>query len=171
MSRTLSTAARAALFAQESDNTLVTLLTFTGTGISPPIRLCDNFDHRISAGINDEEIVYGITSRSNNYIYLPFQITLPSEEAQSVPRAQLRIDDVTRYLIPTIRSISSPPSLLIELVLKTTPDVVEASFSGLQLGSIGYDANTVTADLSLPSLTLEPFPAGTFTPSYFPGMF
>ena len=171
MSRTLSVAARAALFAQESDNTLVTLLTFTGTGISPAIRLCDNFTQRISDGINDEEIMYGLVSRSNNYIFLPFQITLPTEEAQSIPRAQLRIDDVTRYLTPTIRSITSPPNLLIELVLKTTPNVVEASFSGLQLASIGYDANSMTADLSLPSLILEPFPGGTFTPSYFPGMF
>ena len=171
MSRTLSNAAIAALFSQESSNTLVTLLTFTGTGIATPIRLADNFDQRLADTVNDEEIIYGIQSRSNNYLFLPFQIVLPNEQSQSIPRAQLRINDVTSYLTPTIRSIQSPPSLLIELVLKTTPNTVEASFDGLQLGNINYDANSITAELSLPSLAVEPFPAGTFTPSSFPGMF
>lgn len=171
MSRTLSSAAIAALFAQESSDTLITLLTFTGTGIATPIRIADNFTGRISAGINDEEIIYGVTSRGNNYIFLPFSITLPTEEAQSVPRAQISISDVTRYFTPTLRSITSPPNLEIELVLKTTPDTVEASFDGLQMGVISYNANNITAELSLPSLTVEPFPSGTFTPTYFPGLF
>jgi hypothetical protein len=59
----------------------------------------------------------------------------------------------------------------IELVLASSPDVVEVSFPGFLMSGISYNANQVTAELSVETLTLEPFPANTFTPSYFPGLF
>lgn len=165
----LSAAALQAMFSPDADDDLICLLTFTGTGISPPIRLADGFTGRISE--DSEEIVYGVTSRSNDYIYLPLQISLPTEEQTAVPRCTLTIHDVTRYLTPVIRSISTPPSVTLELVLKSTPDVVEASFPGFLMGGITYNADTVTADLTVETLVTEPFPAGTFVPSSFPGLF
>lgn len=165
----LSANAIAAMFAQETSNTLVTLLTITGTGIATPIRLADNYTGRLSE--TDDDVTYGLTSNGNQFIFMPFQITLPTEEYAAAPRCQLIISDVTRYLIPTIRTISSPPNVQIDLVLKTAPNTVEISFGGFILSNITYNADTITCDLTVASLAIEPFPSHNFTPSYFPGMF
>ena len=156
------------MFARDSGDTLVALLTITGTGIASPIRLADNFTGRVSTG---DDITYGLTSRSNTYLFLPFELSLPSEQSDQAPRAQLTLYDVTRYLTPSIRSISSAPSVLLELVLLSTPNTVEASFPGLLMSSIQYSADVITAELSVKALSVEPFPAHTFTPAYFPGLF
>jgi hypothetical protein len=165
----LSPAALRAMFSQESDDTLITLVTITGPGISTPIRLADGYTQRISE--TDDDVVYGVTSRGNDYIFLPLQITLPTEEQTAAPRCTITINDVTRYLTPVIREINSAPSVTLELVLASSPNTVEASFPGFLMAGIQYNADTVTAELTVETLTSEPFPAHQFTPSSFPGLF
>lgn len=167
--RTLSATALAAIFAPESDDNLITLLTFDHDDLADPIRLCDHSLGRISE--TDEEVVYGVTSRTEDYIYLPMEVTLPTDDQMSAPRMQIVIRDVTRYLIPVIRSIPTSIPVTIELVLASDPDTVEATFSGFELAGITYNRDQVTGDLSIPTLTAEPFPAGTFTPASFPGIY
>jgi hypothetical protein len=159
------------MLSPDADDSLAVLLTFTGSGISTPIRICDSFTQRISSLTTDDEVVYGIVSRTNNFIFVPFQITLPDEQIASAPRCQLTMFDVTRYLTPIIRSITSPPNVLIELVMRTAPNSVEISFGGFQMGAVTYNADQVTAELVVQSLAAEPFPQHTFTPTYFPGLF
>jgi hypothetical protein len=165
---TMSPAAVKALFSQESDATLITLLTITGAGITEPIRLADGYTQRVSE--TDDEVVYGVPSRGNDFLFLPLQINLPSED-DAAPRSTITIHDVTRHLTPIIRTISTCPDVLIELVLSTTPNVVEASFPGFTMSGITYNANTIAAELNVDGLALEPFPAYCFTPAYFPGLF
>lgn len=165
----LSADAIKAMFSQESDDSLIVLLTISSSEISPSLRLADNYTERLSE--TDSEVLYGVTSNSNEYMFLPFNLTLPTEEESSVPRCQLIINDVTRYLTPVIRSITEPPNVQIDLVLKSNPDVVEITFGGFILTNISYNANQITADLTVESLAIEPFPSHTFTPSYFPGLF
>jgi len=165
----LSADAIKAMFSQESDDSLIVLLTISSSEISPSLRLADNYTERLSE--TDSEVLYGVISNSNEYMFLPFNLTLPTEEESSVPRCQLIINDVTRYLTPVIRSITTPPNVQIDLVLKSNPDVVEITFGGFILTNISYNANQITADLTVESLAIEPFPSHTFTPSYFPGLF
>lgn len=171
MSRLASLSADAlrAMFSPDASDSLICLLTITGTGIATPILLADNYLARISE--DSQEVIYGVTSRGDDYLFLPFELTLPTEEHASAPRCSITLHDVTRYLTPIIRSISSAPSVLIELVLSATPNVVEASFDGMLMAGISYNANTVTAELTVESLAVEPFPAHTFTPAHFPGLF
>lgn len=165
----LSPAALAAMFSADADSNLIALLTITGAGIDEPVRLADGYTKRVSE--TADEVIYGVTSRSNDYLFLPFNLTLPTEESDAAPRCQITIQDVTRQLTPVIRTINNAPSVLIELVLSSSPDIVEASFPGFLMSSISYNANVITAELTVESLAIEPFPAHTFTPSYFPGLF
>jgi hypothetical protein len=172
----LSAAAVSALLSQESNDTFITLITISGTGISPAIRLADNYTQRINALETPQEITYGVVSNyedgsNKNYLFLPFNLTLPIEDANQAPTCNLTINDVTRYLIPTIRDISSPPTANIAFVLKSSPNTVEISFPSFLISGINYNADSVTAILTLGSLAQEPFPAHTFTPAYFPGLF
>jgi hypothetical protein len=187
----LSAAAIKAMFSTESDATLMTLITIydptDSNGTAVAARLCDNYLQRLDTDTiigligypadsqtvvtDGNDLVYGVISRSNNYIYVPVEISLPSEEDNSAPKCSLVIHDVTRYLTPVIRDIQSPPKVLIELVLTSTPNVVEASFSGFYISNITYNADTVTCELAMTDYAVEPFPCFTFTPQYFPGIF
>lgn len=171
---TMSPAALAALYEQESDDTLVTLLTLYNPETDEVIeRLADNYTQRLSGieytGIDD--VVYGIVSRAKSYIFMPLEVTLPSSDDAGNSRAQLVIRDTTRYLTPVIRSLSFPPKITLELVLKSQPDTVEISFTGFYLSSINYNSDQVTGDLNMIDFQVEPFPVHSFTSKYFPGLF
>lgn len=164
-----SPAALRAMFSPDADDTLVTLITITGPGISTPVRLADNYKQRISE--DSDEVIYGLVSRSQTYTFIPFSLTLPSEEQGQASRAQLTIYDVTRQLVPVVRQLSAPPSVLIELVLYSTPNTLEASFVGFYLSGIEYTAEMLRGDLNVESYRNEPFPSHTFNPTYAPGIF
>lgn len=171
MSRLSSLSANAlrAMFSPDADETLIVLLTFEGPGIATPIRLADNYLQRLSE--TDDEVTYGLISNGQEYVFLPFNISLPTEEQSAETRCSITMHDVTQYLTPIIRTITSAPTVTVTLVLSSTPNVVEATFPGFLMGSISYNKDTVTATLSIESLAVEPFPAHTFTPSHFPGLF
>lgn len=167
--RSFSAAAMQAMFSTESPADLIMLLTISGSGISEPVRLANGYTGRISE--TDEDVLYGVTSRGQDFIFLPMSVTLPSDEAGTVPTIELTLHDVTRQVLPLLRQIQSPPDVLIELVLSSTPDILEVSFPGFTLSSTGYTASSLTATLAAKSYSAEPFPSFTFTPSHFPGLF
>lgn len=168
---TMSPDAIRAIFSPEADSDLLFLLTIYDPS-SPTIvvaRLADGFTKRISE--TADEVVYGVTSRSQDFVFLPMEISLPTEDEAQAPRCSIVLRDVTRYVIPIVRTIVGPPTVKMELVLSKTPDTVEASFTGFYISNFSYNADSVTADLSMIDYEREPFPMHSFTPAYFPGMF
>ena len=165
---TMSPEAIRAVFSPEADSDLLFLLTVYSPD-NPEIvvaRICDGFTKRISE--TDNEVIYGVTSRSQDFIFLPMEISLPTEEEAQAPRCSIVMRDVTRYIIPIVRTIVGPPKVKMELVLSKTPDTVEATFTGFYISSFSYNADSVTADLSMVDYEREPFPMHSFTPAYFP---
>lgn len=160
-----------AVFSPDADDDLITLLT-----IYDPLdeniviaRLADSYTKRISE--NDTDVVYGVTSNSLDYTFLPMEISLPSEDEAQAPRCSIVLHDVTRYLTPIIRTITAPPRIKLELVLSKSPDIIEVSFSDFYINNFTYNSDSVTADLAMIDYEREPFPASSFTPRYFPGLF
>ena len=168
---TMSPEAIRAIFSPEADSDLLFLLTVydPADGTTVVTRLADGFTKRISE--TDNEVVYGVTSRSQDFIFLPMEISLPTEEEAQAPRCSIILRDVTKYVIPIVRTIVGPPKVKMELVLSKTPDIVEATFNGFYISSFTYNADSVTGDLSMIDYEREPFPMHSFTPAYFPGMF
>jgi len=115
--------------------------------------------------------LYGVKSGSRYFLFVPFSMSLPTEEAASSPRCSITIQDVTRLIVPVIRTINTALTANTELVLTSTPDVIEASFPAFKMAGVTYTSSTVSAELTVESMDIEPFPAHTFTPSYFPGIF
>lgn len=142
----------------------------TGTGeVSNEIRLCDSYTTRISE--TTEDVMYGVTSRSKNYIFLPLEITLPQEDEAQAPRSTIVIRDATRYVTPIIRELTEPPKVKLELVLSSTPDTVEVSFDGFYVVNFTYNRDQVTCELQMVNYEREPFPMHSFSPTTFPGLF
>ena len=157
MSRTLSQAARQAVNAQETDEVFLLLLTLDHEDLAEPIRVVNN----------TEDVV----SRSDTYIAYPFEIALPDEDPESVARVTLRIDNVDREIVKSLRAISSPLSVGLEVVMAASPDTVEAGPFNMTLVSAEYDALTVTGDLAFEDVLNEPFPGASYVPSEYPGLF
>jgi hypothetical protein len=168
---TMSPEAIRAIFSPDADSDLIFLLTIYDPANPSQViaRLADGFTQRISE--TDDEVIYGVVSNGNPYIFLPIEVTLPTEEEAQAPKCSITIHDVTRYIVPMIRDIVGPPKIKMELVLSKTPDIVEVSFDGFYINSFTYNADTVSASLSMIDLEREPFPMHSFTPRYFPGLF
>lgn len=172
---TLSAAAIRAMFSSETEQAVVMLLTIYGLdGTTVVTRLADNFNKRISE--TDAEIVYGVRSRSNDYVFLPMEISLPSESEDGSSNCSIRFNFVTPEAIQIIREqLTGPVKILLELVLSdgTSADLdnVEATFSGFYITSASYNAQSITLNLGMINYNTEPFPAYNFTPKNFPGLF
>lgn len=154
---TLSSVARGAMFDEETDDGLLALLTIDHADLATPIRV-----------VHDQ---VDVVSRGNTFTAFPFELILPTQEADSPPVARLTIDNVSREIAQTLRSVSSAPSVLIEVVRIKDTETLELSYPLLSLRNVRYDALKVTGDLVSEDLQLEPYPAHTFSPANFPGLF
>jgi hypothetical protein len=167
MSRTISLTARAAYNAEQTGEIDIFLITVTHETIVTPQRYSSDPTTRLSV----DPLVYGTVSRGNTFEFLPISLVMPDDSAQTPPAIKLVLDNVLRQAIPLLRSISTPPSVTIEMVLKSAPDVVEVSWADFDLVNTDYTAESVSVDLTINALATEPYPSGTFTPSGFGGLF
>lgn len=166
----MSAEAIRAIFSPEADTDILMLLTiYAEDGVTPSVRLADGFTQRLSE--TADEVTYGVVSNSQQYIFIPMEITMPSEEESQAPRCSIVIQDVTRHLIPVIRTITYPPRVKLDIILSKSPDNIEVSFNDFYINNFTYNATQVTADLSMVDYEREGFPAHSFTPAYFPGLF
>lgn len=145
------------LFDQEMGDAIIPLLTISHPDLAEPIRVCHNNEN--------------LVSRGNTYIAYDWRLTLPLDDPDTIPRAKIQIDNVDRVIVDTIRSISTAPTVTVELVKGSDPDTVEFVLSDFTLQDVEYDVLFVTGQLTVEEFLSEPFPGDTFTPSRFPGLF
>ena len=124
----------------------------------------------------DTEVIYGVTrvvsGITQEFIFLPMQINLPPEQETGVGSVNITINYVTPQAIILIRKyLIEPVKVTIELVLGSNPNVTEVLFDNFWITSATYNAQSITLQLDMVSLTREPFPNFNFTPTYFPGLF
>jgi len=167
MSRTISLAARAAANAEQTSEVWVFLLTITHEALATPLRLSSDPTTRLSV----EPLSYGTLSREETYEYLPMSLVLPDDSQGVAPAIRLVFDNIARQAVPLLRSVSTPPTVTVEMVLASDPDTVEVSFAEFDLVDADYDALSVSVDLTVNALANEPYPSGTFTPGGFGGLF
>ncbi len=153
----ISNEARSAMFAEETSDGLLVLLTINHIDLTTPIRVVNN--------------KVNVISRGDEFIAFPFDIILPESSADTPPRAQLTISNVPRELGQTVRSISSSPTVLIEVIRINNFDSLELSLPAFKLKNVRFDVLQVTGDLVSEDLQIEPYPVHTFSPANFPGLF
>ncbi len=144
-------------FREEAEEVFLILLTINESSLSSPIRVVNNNEN--------------ITSNGNIFIGYPFDIQLPDSFQDAPPRAKLTIDNVSREIGTAIRLISGAPTVQIDIIMASAPDVIEKRLTPFTLRNVKWDSARVTGDLVLEYMETEPFPAGQFSPAYFPGLF
>ncbi|MBI1207512.1 MAG: DUF1833 domain-containing protein [Azospirillum sp.] len=164
MSRAFSLEARRAVQAPETGSVFTLLATLTHEALAQPIRIANDL---VEA---DEDGVRKIISRGLDFICCPFQVELPADDGETLPNIQVRIDNVDRQIIGALRAISSPVEVAFEVIVTERPDVIEASFQGLRLTLVEYDALVITGTLQLEDILTRKAPWWRFTPSVAPGL-
>jgi len=157
MSRSLSTAFRSALTAQETSEAILMLLEIDHASLGSPIRVG-------SDAVNT-------TSNGEVFVAYPFELQIPNDNDDGPPVAKLRIDNVDQTLTATIRSITTPPTCRMMLVLASDPDTIEIDLPGFEMKNISADKSSISAELTIENFMNEPFPGPKFMPSSFPGLF
>lgn len=157
MSRVLSTAAKQAMFAQETDKIFLMLLTIDHANMVTPLRVVNNYDN--------------VTSNGEVFTAYPFSFSLPDELEDSLSQVDLVITNVDRLLVDNVRSFSSPLSVSLEVVLSDSPDTVEAGPFVMSMREVKYDAMKLTGTCSFQDILNESYPEGSYTPADYPGLF
>lgn len=156
MSRALSAAAIVSQNEEATGQAWLLLLIIEHATLATPLRFVQNNEN--------------ITSNGNLFVAWDFEIILPGEDPDNPDTARLTIGNIDPLIIRTLRAISSPPQITVQVVLSGTPDTVEAEFSGLVLRNTPWDAGTISGDLAFEEILTEPV-ATTLTPAMFPGLF
>ncbi len=150
-------AIRESSFPQETADVWLVLITIEHSALSIPIRVVNNHESVISAG--------------EEFVGFPFKMTLPSSLEDAPPSGRLVIDNVSQDIVQNIRQINSPASVTIQVIDASTLDIIQFNFPDFQLRDVKANVIQVTGDLTLENFVNEPYPAGTFSPSAFPGLF
>lgn len=154
--RSLSPAALESAFSENTAEVWLLLLTVDHDTLATPLRFVNNME--------------SVVSRGSLYIAFPFEIELPGEDPENAGESQIRIDNIDRGIVTTIRGLTSPPQVTLEIILASQPDTVEASFAGLTLRNVEYDLMTIRGVLRFEDIVSEPVSV-QMTPARFPGMF
>ncbi|QIO64772.1 DUF1833 family protein [Rhizobium leguminosarum] len=165
--REVSALFRRAVYAQETDEVPIGLLTVTHESLDEPIYISSDPTTRLA----DDPLTYGTESRGEQYIFLPFEFTLPDDKSDSAPRVQLTTDNIDRRLVAILRTFVTPPSIKLEIIMASDPDTVEITVPVLQMADATFEDHTISNTLVADPLINEPHPAGQFTPGSFSGLF
>ena len=145
---TISNAGLGELAAQETGTAWLVLLTLDHPDLDRPIRVTSD----------------GVATTSNGEVFesFPFEVTLPDDVEGRAPQARLRIDNTSQEIIALLRGLVTPPSLAIQIVRSTNPDVVEREWAGLEWRASSWDIGAITGTLAVDDLATEEFPYVTF---------
>lgn len=166
MSRALSSNFVGNAFAQESPDVEICLLTFRHPSLTVPLYFSSDPTTRIA----DDPPTWVTVSRGLNFIYVPFKFSFPPEKEASPSKVSIQLSNVARDIVPVIRSVSTYPTVTMELIMASAPDVVEVSLPDLIMSDVAMTASTLSIGLTSDPLATEPYPGLTFTPGIFPGL-
>lgn len=171
--RRLSLNARLAHDDQVSSEIEIALFVVTHPELSAPIRLSTDNTERLS----DDPLIYGTRSAwaganpiSEPYLWIIASAVLPDEAEDAPASAQVVIENLDARMVETLRSFTTPATVRMAVVLASSPDLVEAEWTGLTITRANVTSGDITLSLSRDEVELEPFPSGRMTRHRFPGL-
>ena len=157
MSNPLSPEMIAQLFSQTSTDPLLTLITLSHTSWASDKRFVNNTEDIISNGLT--------------YNKFPMRITLPVDDGESARQVAIEFDNVSLELTENIRSVTSPISVTIQMILASIPNDIQMSIEELRIGNISYDKTKVSAKLYMDNFLTSALTSERYSPTAFPGLF
>lgn len=155
------------LNARQTKEVYAFLLTFEHDDLDEPIRITDQPVQEIP----DTDGIDGIISNGEEFIHIPFSITLPNQEKDTIPSSRVSVDNISDEITAVLATLSSPPTVKIAVTLCSNPDLIQYQVEGLRFTDASYNELTVDGEFSAEYFLDEPYGSVRFTPSRFPGIF
>jgi hypothetical protein len=157
--RIVSATALHAMLAQETGEVFLTALTLNHSSFSSPLLF-----------VNDQ---VALARTAGTFQPCAFLINLPNEEEDQVPQVQITLDNIDRSVLQKIRTISAErPTVMMEIVLASSPNTVEAGPFNFAILNINYDVGTIQGTIGFEDDFLSiAFPGDTYTPTNSKGLF
>ena len=95
---------------------------------------------------------------------------LPGDSDDAPAAATLVLENLDTDMVDLVRSFTDLASVSLAVVLASSPDTVEAEYTGLQIVSADITGGEIALALSRDEIELEPFPAGRMSKHRFPGL-
>lgn len=128
----VSESAKEALFAQETGEVFLEIITITADGIEQ-IRLVNNTQDIISGG--------------KLYTASRFRVSFPSGKLGSSTKATIELSNIDRRPVEIVRKAKKPLLLSVALIKASTPDIIEQGPYEFTLRNTRWSASTLSADL------------------------
>ncbi len=151
----LSDELKAQIFAQESDDPFLTLVTLTH----------QTFQARLVNNSTD------IISNGNTFVSFPMKIRTPVDDGETIRDFTIEFDNVSLDLIENLRSVTGDVAVQIDLILASIPDVIQMTHTDLLIRSVSYNAQRISAKIVLDNFLAVEMTSERYTPSLYPGMF
>jgi hypothetical protein len=158
MANQISAQLIAQMFAQESGDPFLTLVTLTHPDFAGPVRLVNNQEDIISNG--------------QTFIAFPLEITLPTDDDAGVAREiSITFANTSLELVDELRSVQTPVNVQLDLILASTPDIIEFSFQEFKLRTVSFDQMSVQAKLFMDDFLNVELTSESYSPAIYPGLF
>lgn len=110
----------------------------------------------------------GVATLSNSNVYSPaiFSAVLPDNAQGREPQAAIRIGNVNRVVIETLRGLQSSPTIDMAVIRASDPDTIEEEYTGMTIAGFNYDVAFIDLTLVVERLSEEPFPPRVFDLSW-----
>ncbi len=155
MPRALTSETKEAIFASETGQVMISLVTINHDDMPAPLRVCNNTEDVISNG--------------ETFVASAFDVDMPIQDGTSVPEMRVLLDNVDQRFTAAIRSALGFPTITLELVRAAAPDVVEQGPYELQLLNATIDHLVIEGQFGRPNLLNQTYPGETFNAENFPG--
>lgn len=157
MSNSLSLELRRQIFAQNSDDPFLTLVTLSHESFEDDIRLVNN--------------TVDVVSRGLVFLAFPMTVRFPVDDGETVRDFNIEFDNVSLELIEEIRSVTSQISVTIEMILASMPSTVQISQEDLLIKTMTYNAQKISASIILDSFLNVELTSERYNPQNFRGLF
>jgi hypothetical protein len=156
-----------------TDQVYVALFEIVHPELPSPIRLSTDPTDEISQDpyIRGTRSTWrGANPVTDPYLWATASALLPSDLEDAPATASLVLENLDSDMVQICRSVVTPPTVNMAVVLAASPNVIEAEFLDLQILSADIDAGAITLSISRDEIEAEPFPSGRMTRDRFPGL-
>lgn len=147
----------AAITGQNTAEAVVHLVTIEHADFVAPLRYCTGGEDIVSNGAT-------FTARA-------MKVQTPGEGEPGARRARILIDNIEQDAVASLRSVQTGrPSVTIETILASDPDLIELSYPALELRAFSPSGDSIDIEIAPRDDSEEEFPVQTFSPMRTPGL-
>lgn len=163
--------------AQEAGSTAeirAVLFEISHPDLPKPIRLSTDNAERLSV----DPLYYGTRSTwrganpiTDPYLWIVASALLPSDKEDAPAGGMVALENLDREMVRLVRSYTGMATICMAVVLASSPDLLEAEYTDMEIVSADIDAGEIVLTFSREEIEMEPFPEGRMTRNNAPGLF